>query len=462
MATGSKIRTLARQLDGSHAVVWVIDAQSILIYVSAGAAEWLRADGESLVRRRCATPAAVPDDPLDRLVAALAPPPGLDERRWLTHRVMPPDREGHPVDPRPIGFARVGEGPDSFTFAVGGSFPESAVPEDLQEALSIRRQLDAWRKSQALLATIAMAGTSPAARRTRGRVQLAISVRSHIGFYGPSGCGAVQIAARVHHLATVDEPIAVVDGPLMDAELLDATLSPLITPLTDHRSATATVLLRGIDETPMEAQQRLVQLLATFAGRLRLLATSPSQPQELVEPFTSAGDSHEPLDPAPPASGIHPRLVDALSIFSVTLQPLASRPEDIPLIAAALVDARRAAGEGTAERLSRGALDALVIYPWPGDFDELDASVRHAVRSSQGSVIKLEDLPLVIRSYRPGDVTTSSLIPTVPLEQAVSVYEQRLIREAIESAGGNRAEAARRLGISRAKLLRRMGDDANH
>lgn len=467
MPAGSKIRPLARQLDGSSAVVWVTTARGELLYLSAAAADWLGVDGDSMFRRRC-VPAATSDDPLDRLAASLAPPPGLGEVGWLTHRVTPPGDHGQAVPPRQIGFARVGERNDVLIVAVGGDFASpSGTPDELADASELRRQLDTWRKAEGVQATIATAGTSAAARRTRGRIRFAASVRCHVGFYGPTGCGGVTIASRVHQLSQGDEPLAVIDGPLMDGELLEATIGPLIAPLSESRTAVASALVLGLDETPVEAQQRLSELMATFGGRLRLLATAGSQPGELREPFDLSDDVDavpdvtDPADPSPTRTGIRPDLVDALSVFSIRIEPLASRPEDVPLIAAATVDARHAAGEGLGERLSRAAIDALVVYPWPGEFVELDSAIRHAVRVARRGVIGAEDLPLAIRSYRPSDPGGASSRPTIPLDDAVRRFERRLIEEAIEAASGNRAEAARRLGISRAKLIRRLADEPN-
>ena len=73
-----------------------------------------------------------------------------------------------------------------------------------------------------------------------------------------------------------------------------------------------------------------------------------------------------------------------LSSLSIVCHGLTDRVEDIPLIANAMLDMRHAAGEGTAERITRAALDALVIYPWPRDLDELDEAIRHAVRNGAG------------------------------------------------------------------------------
>jgi DNA-binding NtrC family response regulator len=151
-------------------------------------------------------------------------------------------------------------------------------------------------------------------------------------------------------------------------------------------------------------------------------------------------------------------LAAKLDVLSISIDSLASRVEDIALIASAMVDSRHAMGVGTAERLNRAALDQLVLYPWPSNLDELDSAMRHAVAACTGPAIAPEHLPLAIRSYRPGE----PVVPIEPIEpdldRAVERYELRLINAAIEAAAGNRSEAARKLGISRTRLLRKLGE----
>jgi DNA-binding NtrC family response regulator len=208
---------------------------------------------------------------------------------------------------------------------------------------------------------------------------------------------------------------------------------------------------------PSEAQHRLATLLDTFSGRLRLLALCGPRPSVLAESLEEEQPSQAFGFDEESSRGICTKLIEVLSALTIESVPLASRVEDIPLLATAMLDARHAAGEGTAERLSRAALDALVIYPWPNNFAELDQAIRHAVGRATGPSIGIEHLPLAIRSYRPGE-NPSLAKSAVSLDNAVERYELRLIDEALEAAGGNRAEAARRLGISRARLLRKIDD----
>lgn len=453
MASGSKIRTLARHLDAAGAVLWVIGPRGRLVYVSAGAARWLEIEADSLIDRRAIASAPASDEPLDRLAASLSPPPGLTERGLMSARIAPVTAAGTELEPMAMRFLRIGVSSDVLTIALAGDFDESPLPAELVDAVAVRSQLEAYRKCQAAVAGIVTAGSSSHARRTRARIQVAAAARSHVGFFAPRGSGAETIAARIHQLSAPQEPIVTVEGPLMDAELLDATLTPLINQLADDTHAQGTALVRGLDETAAEAQARLAELLTSFPGRLRLLAICGEQPPVLREPLSG---EESLLNEIPEPSGLSDRLIDVLSTLTVRLWPLTARVEDIPIVAAALVDARHAAGDGVAERLSRQALDALVTYPWPGDFDELDAAIRHAMRTTIQVAIGVEQLPLAIRSYRSASEQRSTSTPLLTLDEALQRYEQRLIDEAVQAADGNRAEAARRLGISRGKLLRRL------
>ena len=93
------------------------------------------------------------------------------------------------------------------------------------------------------------------------------------------------------------------------------------------------------------------------------------------------------------------------------------------------------------------ALNRLEEYSWPGNVRELRSSIEWAAVRSKGTV-RITDLPPeVIAAASPDD----SAAPH-PLDERL-----RILR-AIQEAGGNRSDAARRLGISRATLYRRIAD----
>jgi DNA-binding protein Fis len=463
MASGTKIRTLSRLLDASSTPLWVIGPSGKLTYLSAGAAEWLALNVDLLLDRRSIAGASISDDPLDFLAASLSPPPGFAQRGTASLRVQPPPIDGRKIEPLDVRFIRVGTDGDSLTIAIGGQFadtvPATADASEIKQAIEMRQRLDAWRSHHANIATIATAGLSSSAKRMRTRIALAASTRTDMAFLGPPGCGAYSIATRVHQQSAPGEPLIRVDGPLMDAELLDATLGTVIGQLSESKSAQATVLVSELDDTSIEAQHRLGELLTTFSSRLRLIGLCSQSPKLLREPLQEADDDdgevtlHEET-----TVGLHPKLIDVLSALSIVIEPLTARVEDIPVLATASLDARHAAGEGPAERFGRAAIDALVVYPWPGNFDELESAVRHAIKTAPHESIAVEHLPLAIRSYRPGADTSTKTELNISLDESVKRYEQKIILEVLQASSNNRAEAARRLGISRARLLRKLDE----
>ena len=467
MASGTKIRTLSRLLDSSGVPLWVISADGRLVYLSAATSEWLGIDVQTLIDRRSVAGASISSDPLDFLAASLSPPPGFSQQGTASLCVQPPPIDGRKIKPLDVRFVRMGD-PDAPSapaaiMAIGGTFQDSKRDGEIQESVALRSQLDEWRQRHSMIATIATAGVSSSARRLRARLQVACSIRTHVGLFGPQGSGGASIANRIHHCSAPDEALMVVDGPLMDAELLDATLIPAINQLAESKTSTATALVRDLDQTPIEAQQRLAEILSTFSGRLRLIALCSSMPTLLREPLVDsneadAGFGDELALTENDSVGVHPQLVEVLSEVNLVIAPLSSRVDDIPILATAILDVRHAAGEGAAERFSRAALDALVIYPWPGNYEELDSAVRHAIKTAPHESIGVEHLPLAVRSFRPGENPVSARIANVTLDDAVRRYEMRIINDVLADTDGNRAEAARRLGMSRARLLRKLED----
>lgn len=459
MVSGTGIRPLARLLDKSKAPVWAINPAGKLIYLSPGCSEWLGFDSALLLDRRSVAGAPVSGEKLDLVAAALAAPAELRRRGTASLRITPPSVETHRPVAKEARFIRVGDEETALTFAIAGDFDDRLPEPELKDAVAVRQQLDSWRRRHTATAINITAGTSNEAVRLRRRIDVAASTRTDVGFFGPAGCGGESILTRIHALSAPGENLINVDGPLMDSDLLDATLMPALHQLAESREARITALVRGLDEMPFEAQQRLAGLLDTFSGRLRLLASCGSQLLELNAPTDDLISESLSLD-EDRARGLCSQLIDVISSLTIVNRPLALRVEDIPLIATAMLDTRHAAGEGPAERINRAALDALVVYPWPHNYEELENTIQHAIRTATGNVIACEHLPLAIRSYRPGAILKRTKHTKLSLDDAIQRYELRLITETLENADGNRAEAARRLGISRARLIRRLEDQS--
>ncbi|TWU44089.1 Transcriptional regulatory protein ZraR [Novipirellula aureliae] len=473
-----------RLFDASDAPVWAIDAEGMLVYLSASTARWLGIDVETLLNRRCIAGSPCSDDPLDQLAASLSPPPGLYQRGTASLRVQPylkstpgspasaeSSPSFQPIQPLDVRFIRVGnsdrEDGRGVALAIGGTFEDRSLSpklnQELEDAAAIRQYLDTWRKQHTSIAELATIGKSAEARQIRSRLRVAASIRTHLALFGPPGCAGESIARRIHLQSSPREPLVLVDGALMDPELLDATIASAISGLTDSNETLATAIIRDLDEMPLDAQRHLVHLVKLFEGRFRIIGLCSHHVRTISESLigdsqtneSSAGDSFVG-DPHQPAFTIVEDLAEIICGLTVTLSPLSVRVEDIPLIATAILHARFAAKEGQLERIGRAAMDLLVKYPWPKNYDELDAAIRHSFRTASGDTLTPDNLPLSIRSYHPRSQSRVEKKKSVSLDQKLEVFERRLIETALEAAEGNRAEAARSLGITRSRLLRRI------
>jgi DNA-binding NtrC family response regulator len=137
-----------------------------------------------------------------------------------------------------------------------------------------------------------------------------------------------------------------------------------------------------------------------------------------------------------------------LNVLSMRLPPLRERTEDIPLLVTGLMGPL-AIREQPQSRISERAMRRLQAYRWPGNVRELENVLRRL--STLGvAVIEEEHLPAEI--VAPGGLRGKP--------GTIQKAEDEAIRLAVEAAGGNKAEAARILGVGRKTLydkLRRLG-----
>ncbi len=138
-----------------------------------------------------------------------------------------------------------------------------------------------------------------------------------------------------------------------------------------------------------------------------------------------------------------------LNVIPIQLPPLRERPKDIHLLARHFLN-RFAREQGKPITGFRSeAMRKLIDAPWPGNVRELENSIEHAVVLAKGTEIELRDLPTAIieAERRPPEHTFGATI---------NETEERLIREVLEACQGNKAEAARQLGISRSTLYEKI------
>ena len=130
-----------------------------------------------------------------------------------------------------------------------------------------------------------------------------------------------------------------------------------------------------------------------------------------------------------------------LNVVPVELPPLRERKNDIPLLAEEFLRQASEQGQKTAG-LSKKALSMMMDYLWPGNVRELQNALHYALVKCKGRLIRPEDLPMELKSGR-----SSRRGPTRKLNQ-------EMVQAALDRTGGNKAKAARHLGVGRATLYR--------
>jgi two-component system response regulator HydG len=141
-----------------------------------------------------------------------------------------------------------------------------------------------------------------------------------------------------------------------------------------------------------------------------------------------------------------------LNVVSLHLPALAERGEDIPLLAAHFAQKFAMRNHKTVKGFTPGAMDCLRKYHWPGNVRELENAVERAVVLLIGEYISERELPPGIAASSP-----ASARPRVDYgNMTLNEIEKLVVAETVENAGGNKSEAARRLGITRKTLLSKL------
>ena len=148
-----------------------------------------------------------------------------------------------------------------------------------------------------------------------------------------------------------------------------------------------------------------------------------------------------------------------LNVVGLELPPLRSRQEDIPLLAQHFLEGFANQNRKRIKGYTPGAMDRLIRYIWPGNVRELMNAVERAVVLSRGDFLS-EDSFTIIQGSDPNnggsvpDGVDSRLMMDgrVPLEEV----EKTTILNTLEASGGNKSEAARRLGITRKTLHKKL------
>ncbi|HSU54962.1 MAG TPA: sigma-54 dependent transcriptional regulator [Candidatus Dormibacteraeota bacterium] len=320
------------------------------------------------------------------------------------------------------------------------------------ENVSLRQQLDSKFQVEHVV------GESEAMKQVLDTVQQVAPLRTTVLLQGESGTGKEMIAKTIHQMSPrarqpmVTVHCAALSPTLLESELFGHEKGAFTGAHERHvgwveKAQGGTLFLDEIGEIDAMLQIKLLRFLGersfsrvgstkTLEADVRLIAATNKNLEEQVK----AGNFREDL-------------FFRLNVVPIWLPALRQRPEDIPLLAQAFLKEFAKEHQKPVQGFTADAQDLLLRYNWPGNVRELRAAIEHALVFCRGDKLGARDLPPAVRNLPSGPAAAPA--PTV-LPMNVQEAEKELIIRALKETGGNRTMAAKRLGMSRRTLHRKL------
>ncbi|ALL66714.1 Response regulator of zinc sigma-54-dependent two-component system [Paraburkholderia caribensis MBA4] len=304
-------------------------------------------------------------------------------------------------------------------------------------------------------------GISEAMRDVQKRLGRAAGTNSTVLITGETGTGK-EVAARVLHRASAraDGPFVAVNCAAIPQDLLESELfghgKGAFTGAHAERRGRfeeahgGTLFLDEVGDMPLAMQAKLLRVLQereiTPLGTNRTIAVD----------VRIVAATHRDLPGMVAAGTFRQDLSYRLNVIPLYMPPLRERIADILPLAEHFLVALAGSSDEARKHLSADAQRLLVSFTWPGNVRELANAIERANALASSALLTREDFAFLFDSgTHPTDAIPASLLE-LPLNDALAQLERALITRALALADGNRAEAARRLGISRQSLYTRL------
>jgi len=321
-----------------------------------------------------------------------------------------------------------------------------------QENIQLRQQVDKRFGLENII------GESKAMHDIFDTVRQVAPSRATVLILGESGTGKELIAHAIHNLGNRNKArfvafnCAAFSPQLIESELFGHERGAF-TGAVERRvgrfeqAAGGTLFLDEIAEIDSNVQVKLLRALDP--GVFERVGGN----QSLRVDMRLIAATNRDLAPLVREGKFREDLYYRLNVIQIRVPSLRERKEDIPLLTNAFLK-EISERDGKAFRpLSPEAMDCLLQYDWPGNVRELKGAIDSGMTLSVGKQITARDLPLAVRER------ADSLAPREAVVQDqvnLQENERRLIVRALDESGGNRTEAAKKLGISRRTLHRRL------
>ncbi len=302
-----------------------------------------------------------------------------------------------------------------------------------------------------------LVGASPAMQAVYERIHLAARSDATVLVTGETGTGKELVADAIHYASRrASGPFVKVNCSALSENLLESELFGHVQGAFTGATADkigrlemaegGTLFLDEIgDLTPM-IQLKLLRVLQEHEYE----RVGESTPRHANVRFITA--THRDLKQCVAAGEFREDFFYRVRVFAINVPPLRDREDDIPLLCEAFIAKLNQRTGKTITTVSPEVAHSFVDYCWPGNVRELENALEHAFVICHGSRIELDDLPAELRSGSQRRLECS--------RRATRAAPKRLTKstllEVLDQTGWNRSETARRLGVDRTTVWRKM------
>jgi len=341
-------------------------------------------------------------------------------------------------------------------------FDNDHVRSVIARALAARDRLLAAAEAGEGGTHVDLMGSSAAIQAIQQLIEQVSTTDSTVLVTGESGTGKELVARAVHYSSLrADGPMVRVNSAALTPSLLESELfghvkGAFTSALQDRKgyiesASGGTLVLDDLGQFSPEAQVKLLRVLQeghvlpVGASKpvpvdVRFVATSSVPPETLVEQGRLRED-----------------LYFRLKVIEIPLPALRERRGDLPELTKTLLKRLARRHRRPVPTPSESTIEKFLLYPWPGNVRELENVLELASTlawAEERTHIFPDDLPEAVR------FATMATPESEQLREVVRRFEREYVAATLRRLGGDKEEAARRLGLSLATLYRKLGGDA--
>ena len=429
---------LYQLLNEAHRPIYVLDGKGRIVFANSALCGWIGVEAEELESVQCIwTTDRLSEENLNRVRGLAAPPETFaaeshsGSNTSLNSRVFRTAADGHLIW-RNAEFITLGghaDSPGAVLVCVSATDLPAKQPASQNSTSELINRLRTAQTQK--FGYDHFVGISSESKLLSQKIRVATESDCNFVVMGEAGSQREQLARAIHagrqesSGSSLPSELFPIHGAVADAELVQTT----VLEVRERAGEGGWLLLLDIDRLSEEAIQELAGFFQLGSSKLRAIATCADTKKIPTE------------------------ISECLCVLELELAPLRNRKADLPVLAQMIL--AETAGN-TKIRFDESAIQQIVDYNWPGNLEELKRTIEEIDLEGSPSQVSSASLPQRFVQALQAQQIGGPQVVEIQLDEYLGNIESQLIERAMAFSGNNKAKACKLLGISRAKLGRRI------